>query len=201
MDISFFKNVLGRQVFLNICAALWIYFNCDLEVAMIKPLWSSRHIWPYFAKISATLAVPIRISFLNKITIRCIGRTGTRSYMKSKPVRFGNGLYAFVRWAPAYFHSFLENGSGNKTGQSPVQRRINLFRHLKGAVKRKMDERLMSKSSIFAFWCAQMVHRSQLHPAANFGRVAVMDNFYTHLVLACKLHVLSDGEYKVVWYC
>lgn len=198
MGISFFKKVMGRDAFLNIRAALRTYADYDPDVATVDPLWHSRPILQHFARNAATLAVPIGVSSLDENTIRCKGRTAARSYMKSKPVKWGIRFYAVVGWAHAYLHSFQDNGSGNKTGQSPVQRYTTLFRNLRGAVERKIDGKLVSKSSSSALWCAQMAHQTQLHAAPDCGRLMVMDNFYTRPVLARQLHVLSDGDCKIL---
>lgn len=43
-----------------------------------------------------------------------------------------------------------------------------------------------------------MAHQTQLHPTPNHGRLIKMDSYITRHVLARKLHVLSDGECKVL---
>lgn len=79
------------------------------------------------------------------------------------------------------------NGSGNMTGQSPVQRYTYVFRILLWAVDRKVDGSLVAKSSSPALWCAQISHQTQLHSTTDLGRLIFMGNFYTRHVLALQL--------------
>lgn len=123
----FFKKTMSRDTFLIIRSALRLYASYDSDVAVVDPLWHSRQILEHFLRNTATLAVPIGVSSADENTIRCKGRTAARSYMKSKPVKFGIPLYAVVSWKHAYLLSFQDNGSGNKSGiisGSPVHQHI-----------------------------------------------------------------------------
>jgi Transposase IS4 len=114
------KRIMSRDRLTEIRSSLKCYPEHDHAVAVVDPLWHSRIMLHHFMKNAASVAVPKGCSALEENTIRCKARTGARSYMKSKPVKFGIRFYAVVGWKHAYVHSLWDNGSGNKINVPPA---------------------------------------------------------------------------------
>ena len=117
-----FGKVMSRTDFQCIRGSLKIYPFYDGEVAKKDPLWHSRTMFQHFMKASARIAVPCGVSTLDENTIRCKARTLERTYLKSKPVKYGIRFYAVADWKEGYLHTLWDNGSGNQTGNSPSVR-------------------------------------------------------------------------------
>ena len=84
-------------------------------MAVVDPLWYSQIMLHHFMKNAASAGVPKGCSTLDENTTWYKACIGARSYMKSKPVKFGVRFYAVVGWKHAYLHSLWDNGSGNKS--------------------------------------------------------------------------------------
>lgn len=118
--------------------------------------------------------------------------------MKCKRIWFGILFYVVVGWFHTYPHCLQDNGSGNTTGTSPMQRYTTVFCAFCSPVKGKVDGRYIHKSSLSALWGAQISHQSLLQPGGKASQVMVMDNFYTRPLLARQLDALSDSGCKVL---
>lgn len=184
---------MGQEAFINLRGSLSLYPDYDAKVAVVDHLWSCRYLLEHFFRNAATFVVQVGVSSLDENTVRCEGRNSARLYMKSKPIKIGIRLYAVVGWSHAYLHSIQDNGSGNITGLSLVQRYTKVFRTLPSDVERKIDRGLVSKSSASVLWCAQMSHQTQLHSCKQ-GQLMVMNNLYTRHVLAKQLATINDQE-------
>ncbi len=193
-----FKRIISRDMFKEIRSNLKFYPEYDHAVAVVDPLWHSRVMLHHFMKNAASIAVPRGCSALDENTIRCKARTGARSYMKSKPVKFGIRFYAVVGCQHAYLHSLWDNGSGNKTNVPPGQSYCKVFWQLRGPYDRCIDNNLVNTKSPSALWCLQMAHQTKLFKDANERRTLVMDNFYTRHVLARQLKILSDEDIRII---
>jgi Transposase IS4 len=119
------KRIMSQDRFTEIRSSLKFYPEYDHAVAVVDPPWHSRIMLHHFMKNAASVAVPKGCSALDENTIRCKVRTGARSYMKSKTVKFGIWFYAVVGWKHAYVHSLWDNGSGNKRNVPPAHLLIN----------------------------------------------------------------------------
>ena len=122
-----FMHVMSRDDFESIRGSLKFYPAYDGTLALVDPLWHSRLILEHFMKQCATVAVPRGVSSLDENTIRCKARTSARTFMKSKPTRYGIRLYAVVSWFDGYLHTFWDSGSGNKTGIAPGSAYCRVF--------------------------------------------------------------------------
>lgn len=110
-----FKRCMSRDQLLNFRRCLEIYLNDDHSLAVTDSLWHSRLLLDHFGKNSAIRAVPAGVSSLDENGIGGKGRTTGKSYMNSKPVRFGIRFYAVAAWNHANLHTMWDNVSGNKT--------------------------------------------------------------------------------------
>lgn len=191
-----FKRIMCRDRFKDIRSSLCFYPEYDHEIAVLDPLCHSRIMLQHFLKNASSVAVPKGCSAPDENTVRCKARTGARSYMKSKPVRFGIRFYAVVGSKHAYLHSLWDNGSGNKTNVPPEQMYCNVFRDLRGTYYRCMT--IVDPNSTSALWCMHMVHQTKLSKQSNEKRILFMDNFYTRHILANQLELLSEGDIRVI---
>jgi Transposase IS4 len=189
---------MSRDRFTEIQSSLKFYPEYNHAVAVVDPLWHSQIMLRHFMKNAASVAVPKGCSALDENTIHCKAHTGARSYMKSKPVKFGIRFYAVVGLKHAYVHSLWDNGSGNKTNVPPVQSYCKVFRDLRGSYDRFIDSNLINPKSASALWCLQMAHQTKLFKNSNKKRILVMDNFYTMHVLACQLRLLSEEGIGII---
>ena len=193
-----FRRVMSRDKFQTIRASLRFYPAYDHSVAVADPLWHSRNQQEHFMGNASSVAVPVGVSSLDENTIRCKARTSARSYMKSKPVRFGIRFYTVVAWQLPYLHTLWDNGRGNRTGASPPVAYCSMFRGMRGPYERTVTGELVQKDSPSALWCLQIGYQTLMHPCQNQGRLVVMDNFYTRHVLAEQLKRLTDNEFRVI---
>lgn len=193
-----FKGTMSRYQFLLIRACLQLYPKYEPDFTNVDPLWHQLYLLEHVQQNDATMAVPTGVSSLEENTIRCKGRTAARTYMKSKPVKFGIRFYAIVGRGRCYLHSIFDNGSGNKTGQSPVMRYTSVFQDLRRPVENSIDGSIVAKGSASVLWCAQAAHQTKVHLTPQHGRLLVMDNFYTRHTLAPQMNGLSDGEMFVL---
>lgn len=118
---------MSRNDFETIRGSLKFNPEYNPDDAMNNPLWHSRQILHHFMVNASNIAVPCGVLSLDENTLRCKSRTQARTYMKSKPTKYGIRFYAIVSWREAYLHTFWDNGSGNKTGFSPGNQYCKLF--------------------------------------------------------------------------
>ncbi|OWY99218.1 hypothetical protein PHMEG_00029819 [Phytophthora megakarya] len=91
------------------------------------PLWHSRAILNHFQKQFAAIAVPTGVSTIGKMTVATKARSRARTYMPSKPDKYGIRFYAVVSWEALYVHSLWDNASGNALQSSPALRYSEQF--------------------------------------------------------------------------
>lgn len=141
----------------------------------------------------------------NSIVHRCcflwrkhytIQRTDKRkSYIKSKSIHFGIGLYAFVGRGSEYIFSVADNGSDDKRGDSTAVKYISVLKTLRGLYLKNIDYKLVASDSESIGWALQITHCCQTAPDLN-GRLVVTDNFYTRNGFARLVKNMTDGEMK-----
>ena len=129
---SHFINVMSRDDFETIRSHLSVHpaSAYNHTIASTDPLWHSRKIMEQFMKNAATLAVPEGTSAFDENTARTKARTSAKSYIPSKPDKYGIRFYANVGWKSLYLHTIFDDGSGNKTGKSPAERYCEVFRDI-----------------------------------------------------------------------
>ena len=115
LGFQYFKEVMSRNNFTKIGSNLKFYPKYEHDVAVKDTHWHSRVMLNRFLENSIKIAVPVGCSVLDENTVSCKAQTSAKSYMKSKPVKFGIRFYAVVSWKHPYIHSLWDNGSGNKT--------------------------------------------------------------------------------------
>lgn len=153
----------------------------------------------HFQQNAAAMAVPTRVSSLDKRTIRCKERSTTRTCVKSKPVKFGIRFYSIVGWSLCYLHSIFDNGSENGSEKSPVTRYVSVFWELRRSVEYSINGSIVAKGSASALLSgAQAASRTKVHPSLQHGLPLVMDNFYKRHRLARQMNALCDGEVFVM---
>ena len=76
------------------------------ELKWIDPLWHSRYMMEQFLQTSTSLIDPQGCMALDELTIWTRGRTLAKSYLPSKPSKYGIHLYALVMSTCAYMFKF-----------------------------------------------------------------------------------------------
>eukprot|EP00644_Phytophthora_capsici_P010769 jgi/Phyca11/104158/e_gw1.9.687.1 len=56
------------------------------------------------------------------MTVATKARSKARTYMPSKPDKYGVRFYAVVGWDSLYVHTFWDSSSGNSQTTTPAQR-------------------------------------------------------------------------------
>ncbi|RLN74357.1 hypothetical protein BBJ28_00008624 [Nothophytophthora sp. Chile5] len=167
------------------------------------PLWHSRWLLEHFQKKFTELAVPVGVSSLDECTVRTKARTGAKSYLPSKPDKYGIRFYAIVGWTSLYVHSLWDNGSGNSSPTSASQRYCELYPSMRTPLRRTLahPEVDITSSEAKALWLAMMGHQTLQLQDPNGRRLIVSDNYYTRHILARALLVLTDGEVRTIGTC
>ncbi|KAG6966286.1 hypothetical protein JG687_00004926 [Phytophthora cactorum] len=87
--------------------------SCTEGYKPMDPLWHTR--------------VPVGAASLNENTVRTKARSSARTYLPSKPDKYGVRFYAVVGWGSLYGHSVFDNGSGNTQASPPAELYCSLF--------------------------------------------------------------------------
>jgi hypothetical protein len=194
-----FHHVMSRNTFTTIRANLKFYpddwYNHNRAVQ--DPLWHSRLMLQHFMKNAASVAVPKGCSALDENTVRCKARTTAKTYMKSKPTKFGIRFYSVVGWIYAYMHSLWDCGTGNHTNEPAPHRFCQIFQDMRRLYESFVDGTLVEKTSPSALWSLLMSHQVKRSQDQE-KRVMFMDNFYTRHNLACQLKRLTDNKVFVI---
>ena len=200
-----FQQVMARQHFLAICRNLTLKANIQAGEAQsaIDPLHSGCHLINTVAKSFAEVAVPVETSDLDEASFRLNAQNKAVLYLPSKPDHFAVRLYCMVGTSGPYMHSIWDNGRGNASPASQVDR----YNHLHKVFGFILNNHLNNQSTIdhqsaSALWICQMVHKTKLHhPLNGVGWVIFMDSFYMWPRLAEKLCKVSDGNIKMTGTC
>ncbi|ETP37147.1 hypothetical protein F442_15026 [Phytophthora nicotianae P10297] len=103
------------------------------------PLWRCRNMMDHFQKRFAEFAVPVGVSSLDEMTVRTKARTRAKSFLPSKPDKYGVRFYAVVGWSSLYVHSVWNNSSGNRKPSTPAERFTSLFPTLRSPLRNTLD--------------------------------------------------------------
>lgn len=93
--------------------------------------------------------------------------------------------------------SLWDNGSGNNTYMSQAVSYATVFRSLRSAFDRKIDEKIVPQDSPSALWTLQTWHLTEKVPFPQW-RLAVTDNFYTLHTLVEQIKHMSDNEVSIL---
>ena len=80
-------------------------------------LWHSHKMIEHFQKKSASVAVPCGVSAIDENTAATKAHTLAKTYMPSKPDKYGIHFYAVVGYTRKYMSSIFNNKSGNTPGE------------------------------------------------------------------------------------
>ena len=197
-DIS---EVMTRKTFTQIRSCLQFYPEYDHELAENDPLWHSRFLIENFLKSSSKIAVPDGPSAIDENTIRCKARTGAKTYIRNKPVKFGIRFYAVVGWKFNYLYNIWDNGSGNKTNINPASKYCQVFRDLRNSYTRHIvndGEKIIDHDTSTALWSLQIAQMYKMLQSPCGKRVIFMDNYYTRHPLGRKIKQLTNNETKII---
>lgn len=196
-----FIETMPRTRFQDIRAALQFHPPEDPTLDKLHdPLWHSRTILAHFQKRFAEFAVPTGVSSIDEMTVRTKARSRARTYMPSKPDKYGVRFYAVVGWDSLYVHSVWDNSSGNTQRTTPAQRYTQRFPLLRTALFSTLarDDIAVSGKSATALWLAMVGHQSKILRSPSGYRLMVSDNFYTRHTFASAILAFTDGEMHTI---
>eukprot|EP00644_Phytophthora_capsici_P002674 jgi/Phyca11/105700/e_gw1.11.347.1 len=148
----------------------------------------------------AAIAVPVGAVSLDENTVRTKARSSARTFMPSKPDKYGVRFYSVVGWESLYAYSVWDNGSGNRTQTAPADKSVDVFPALRSALFRthNRDDVCIKRKDASALSIAMCGHLTKTYPAPTQHRLLVCDNFYTRHNLAKTLATFTDGEMKLL---
>ena len=128
-----FRKVMSRDDFTRIRSHYTLYNSAvfdstsdagdaeSLSIITRDPMFHSRKVLDNFQRRCAEVAVPIGPVTLDENTFPTKARTGAKTYLPSKPDKYGIRFYALTGWKSVYLFSMVDNGSGNKTGLTSAE--------------------------------------------------------------------------------
>ncbi|KAE9001595.1 hypothetical protein PF005_g13587 [Phytophthora fragariae] len=183
MGQSDFAFTMARSRFESIRSRFQVHAPRSVPVDQreLNPLWHSRRLMSQIQQNFASIAVPIGAVSLDENTVRTKARSAAKTYLPSKPDKYGVRFYAAVGWESLYAYSVWDNGSDNRTRFSPADRYVNIFHALRTPLFRTVDrgDILIDRKDPSALWVAMCGHLTKQHPAPDGHRLLVCDNFYS----------------------
>ncbi|KUF78757.1 WASH complex subunit [Phytophthora nicotianae] len=202
MGQSDFVATMARSRFEHIRARFQVHAPGSVPVERREqdPLWHSRRLMSQIQEKFAAIAVPVGAVSLDENTVRTKARSSARTFMPSKPDKYGVRFYSVVGWESLYAYSVWDNGSGNRTQTTPADRYVDVFPALRSALFRTLDrdDVCIKRKDASALWIAMCGHLTKTYPAPTQHRLLVCDNFYTRHNLAKTLTTFTDGEMKLL---
>lgn len=194
-----FPIVMSRNRFQKIRAALRTSIGgyTDAVTKSKYPLWSISALLTGFQQRCQDLAVPMHACTLDENSVRTKARTMAKNYISNKPDKFAVRFYCVVDWESTYLHSLSDNGSGNETGKSVLQRYLDIIPTMRTPVN-KVFKLPAENGNARALWATMIAQQTQQEEAPTGKRLAFMDIYYTSNTLARRLFERSDGEVPVI---
>ncbi|OWY90838.1 hypothetical protein PHMEG_00040851, partial [Phytophthora megakarya] len=178
MGQSDFATTMARNRFETIRARFQVHApgSVPVERRELDPLWHSRRLMSQIQEKFATIAVPVGATSLDENTVRTKARSAAKTYLPSKPDKYGVRFYAAVGWESLYAYSIWDNGSGNRTRTSPAERYVGTFPALRTPLFRTLDrvDIPMKRKDPSALWIAMCGHLTKQHPAPNGHRLLAL---------------------------
>lgn len=102
-----FKRLISRNRFQAIRGALKLVPTDHVTPQQRNedPLWHSRSLLQEFNRRCYNMAAPKHASAIDEATVATKARTRARTYIPSKPDKFGIRFYAVVEWRSLYVHA------------------------------------------------------------------------------------------------
>ncbi|GMF45458.1 unnamed protein product [Phytophthora fragariaefolia] len=174
--------------------------SVSVERRELDPLWHSRRLMTQIQQRFAAIVVHVGAVSLDENTVRTKARTAAKTFMPSKPDKYGVRFYSVVGWKSLYTYAMWDNGSGNRTRASPAGRYVDVFPELRSALFRTLErpEIPIKRSEAGALWVAMWGHLTKQYAALNGHRLLICDNFYTRHNLAKTILAFNDGEMKMI---
>uniref|UniRef100_H3GEE4 PiggyBac transposable element-derived protein domain-containing protein n=1 Tax=Phytophthora ramorum TaxID=164328 RepID=H3GEE4_PHYRM len=202
MSQSDFASTMARNRFESIRARFQIHApeSVPVERRELDPLWHSRRLMAQIQEKFATIAVPVGAVSLDDNTVRTKARSLAKTFLSSKPDKYGVRFYAVVGWESLHAYSVWDNGSGNRTRTTPAERYVGVFPALRTPLFRTLDrgDIPISRKDPSVLWVAMCGHLTKQYPAQDGHRLLVCDNFYTRHNLAKTLMAFTDGEMRML---
>ncbi|KAF4143098.1 Transposase IS4 [Phytophthora infestans] len=170
---------------------------------LMNPLWHSRDLLRHIQGQFAEIAVPTGAASFDESTVRAKARSLARTYMPSKPGKYGIRFYAVMGWDSLYIHTINDNGSGNTEPRNPAERFCGMFHELRRPLARTLarEDISVKRDSASALWVAMIGRMTLTHQSPTGRRLIVCNNYYTRHELAKAVLAFTDGEVRMVGTC
>ncbi|POM81448.1 LOW QUALITY PROTEIN: Hypothetical protein PHPALM_576 [Phytophthora palmivora] len=119
-----------------------------------------------------------------------------RTYMPSKPDKYGVRFYAVAGWDSLYVQTLWDNASSNTQSTTPAQRYTRQFPTLHISLCNTLRREDVSVAANLAttLWLAMVGHQTKMLLSSTGYRLVVSDNFYTRHTFARAILAFTDGE-------
>ncbi|OWZ24586.1 hypothetical protein PHMEG_000336 [Phytophthora megakarya] len=142
------------------------------------PLWRCCGVMEHFQKQFAAFAVPLCVSSIDEMTVRTKARTRAKTFMPSKPDKYGLRFYAVVGWSSLYVHSLWANSSDTQVSFQLYEQHFTIRCEMK----------------VFLVMDSDAGHETRALRSPTGHRLVVSDKFYTRHTFARALLKFTDGE-------
>ncbi|OWZ14705.1 hypothetical protein PHMEG_00011776 [Phytophthora megakarya] len=177
---SDFIQTMARNRFKSIRARFQVHIPGSVHVQRREqdPLWHSHGLMTQIQEKFAAVVVPVGALSLDENTVRINARSGAKTFMSSKPDKYGVRFYAVVGWKSLYAYFIWDNGSGNRTRTVPAERYVDAFPALRSPRFRtlKRDDIPMQRNNASAVWVAMYGHLTKMSPARTSRRLVRDEN-------------------------
>lgn len=194
---SDFKALMSRNRFEAIRGAIRLVLteNVTPQLRGEDPLWHSRALIQELNRNCISLAAPRCVFAIDEATLATKARTRAKSYIPSKPDKFGIRFYTVVEWRSLYVLSVWDNGRGNLSQKSEVDRFLEVFPEMRAHARQVSCTG--SNCSARALWAVMIALQSKRIRAENGRRIVFCDNYYTSVDLGVRILRMTDGETRM----
>lgn len=163
-----FAKTMARNRFESIRARFQVHApdSVPMQRQEQDPVWHSRRVLTQVQQKFAAIAVPVGAVTLDELTVRTKARSGAKTYMPSKPDKYGVRFYGVSGWESLYAYSVWDNGSGERTRTVPVERYVDVFPSLRTAMFRTLERAdiPVKRKDASALWVAMCGYLTKPFP-------------------------------------
>lgn len=189
----YFSAVMSRDSFTTIRASLKVYAEYDHNMATVDILWHLTSLLKHIRVNCVRMAVVMGVMSSVERALRCKAQTSAKTYIKNKPIEFGNSFYVLICCSSRYIFSLMDTGSVIKTIIPTATSYAPAFWELRTVLSNLINRSLTPTKKPSACWTLQMTYPTRTK-ASSEGLLVVTDNFYTRHALAASVKQIKYGE-------